>query len=553
MLKGPLKKLNREGFGDILNTAEVARMVLEEKQAQLHLDPQNLILQIEERVAAQSFKELQEAKHSFLGQKAKINWMQCNDENTHYFHSSIKTRRAQKKRLLGSSERVTRVNLGVVRRANSVSDIQASAMAIPVIAAEVRSALFSVPNEKAPGPDVFSSIFFKDAYDIIGEDVVRAVMKFFTNGQLLHQINATVLTLIPKKEGFRFHPMCKALNLCHMSFADDLLIFCRGDPASVTVIMRAMITFSEASGLHINKDKSDIYMNGVAATNEQAIPSISGFKKGYLPFKYLGITISYKRISNVECSLLVDKLVARIRGWGGGEHLSYAGRLLLVKAVLTEINSYWPRIFLLPKAIIHKVESICRAYLWSGTEEHHKAPAVSWDKCYLPKSHGGLGILNCYNCNISTLGKYIWWVANKKDCLWARWALYSTNVVYKWLSGDHLKETSLHLFFECPFSKRCLHLVQQWLGFCWTNDVIARSLTWRGRSLLRKKIKLAALASLVYFIWEGRNKCRVEAWVPHLEHIKKRMHDVLSGRITSLRMEKVHSRDMNWVKEIGLR
>ncbi|KAH0695979.1 hypothetical protein KY289_013461 [Solanum tuberosum] len=27
---------------------------------------------------------------------------------------------------------------------------------------------------------------------------------------------------------FRFHPMCKGLNLTHLTFADDLMIFCYG-------------------------------------------------------------------------------------------------------------------------------------------------------------------------------------------------------------------------------------------------------------------------------------------------------------------------------------
>ncbi|XP_074303648.1 uncharacterized protein LOC141638124 [Silene latifolia] len=203
MLKGPLKKLNREGFGDIINTTEVARIVLEEKQSQLHLDPHNSLLQMEERAVAQSFKHLQDAKLSFLGQKAKVAWMTFNDENTHYFHSSIKARRAQNKvlkildmngnpcsdngsielafieyyqKLLGSSENVTRVNCGVVRRGKCVSDIQSVSMVAEVTKEEVRAALFSIPNEKAPGSDGYSSSFFKDAFDIIGDDVMGAVL-----------------------------------------------------------------------------------------------------------------------------------------------------------------------------------------------------------------------------------------------------------------------------------------------------------------------------------------------------------------------------------------
>lgn len=43
---------------------------------------------------------------------------------------------------------------------------------------------------------------------------------------------------------FHFHPMCKALRLNHLIFADDLMIFCRGDDKSVIRIMEALKHFT---------------------------------------------------------------------------------------------------------------------------------------------------------------------------------------------------------------------------------------------------------------------------------------------------------------------
>ncbi|KAK4400765.1 hypothetical protein Sango_1182600 [Sesamum angolense] len=40
--------------------------------------------------------------------------------------------------------------------------------------------------------------FYKVAWPIIGEEIIRAVLEFFVNGRLLKQINATLLTFIPK-------------------------------------------------------------------------------------------------------------------------------------------------------------------------------------------------------------------------------------------------------------------------------------------------------------------------------------------------------------------
>ncbi|KAL2237611.1 UNVERIFIED_CONTAM: hypothetical protein Sindi_0952800, partial [Sesamum indicum] len=56
----------------------------------------------------------------------------------------------------------------------------------------------SKPWDKAPGPDGYSSGFFKAAWPVVGTEVTRAVLNFFTTGKLLKQVNSTLLALIPK-------------------------------------------------------------------------------------------------------------------------------------------------------------------------------------------------------------------------------------------------------------------------------------------------------------------------------------------------------------------
>ncbi|XP_074271660.1 uncharacterized protein LOC141595592 [Silene latifolia] len=70
-LKSLLNKLNRDGYGRILNAANFAKAYLVEVQTKLHMDPRNLILQTEERIASTTFKELDEAKNMFLGAESK--------------------------------------------------------------------------------------------------------------------------------------------------------------------------------------------------------------------------------------------------------------------------------------------------------------------------------------------------------------------------------------------------------------------------------------------------------------------------------------------------
>ena len=62
---------------------------------------------------------------------------------------------------------------------------------------------------------------------------------------------------------FHFHPMYEKLNLTHLIFANDLMMFCKGDVQSVSRIIEALQHFSSVTGLVANMEKSNIFMAGV--------------------------------------------------------------------------------------------------------------------------------------------------------------------------------------------------------------------------------------------------------------------------------------------------
>ncbi|GKD24600.1 putative reverse transcriptase domain-containing protein [Tanacetum coccineum] len=63
---------------------------------------------------------------------------------------------------------------------------------------EVKSVIFSMGGDRAPGPDGFTVAFFKKACDVVGEDITCVVRDFFSNGKLLKEYNHTIISLIPK-------------------------------------------------------------------------------------------------------------------------------------------------------------------------------------------------------------------------------------------------------------------------------------------------------------------------------------------------------------------
>lgn len=66
------------------------------------------------------------------------------------------------------------------------------------------------------------------------------------------------MNTMKKDPNLNFHLKCGRMGITHLCFADDLLIFCRGDLVSVQMIHKDFLQFYKASSLEANADKSSI-------------------------------------------------------------------------------------------------------------------------------------------------------------------------------------------------------------------------------------------------------------------------------------------------------
>ncbi|GJY67968.1 putative RNA-directed DNA polymerase, eukaryota, reverse transcriptase zinc-binding domain protein [Tanacetum coccineum] len=86
-----------------------------------------------------------------------------------------------------------------------VSEISNANMIRSVTNEEIKRAMFDIGDDKTPGPDGYTSAFFKRGWDVVGLDVCNAIRDFFDNGQILKEINHTLLALIPKELMHNYH------------------------------------------------------------------------------------------------------------------------------------------------------------------------------------------------------------------------------------------------------------------------------------------------------------------------------------------------------------
>ncbi|GJW84458.1 hypothetical protein Tco_0157603 [Tanacetum coccineum] len=167
-LKKPFRKLLYEK-GNLHDNVERLRVELDQVQRDLDADPSNAILREEEAIYGETFTDENVAKafvnhyEVFLGQPG-ITTPFC---DVNFFYNRL-----------------------------DVED--AADMVRPVTSQEVKEAMFSMGNDKAPSPDGYTAAFFKESWDIISKDVTMAVQEFFVNGKLLKELNHTLIALIPK-------------------------------------------------------------------------------------------------------------------------------------------------------------------------------------------------------------------------------------------------------------------------------------------------------------------------------------------------------------------
>ncbi|XP_074293681.1 uncharacterized protein LOC141620810 [Silene latifolia] len=80
---------------------------------------------------------------------------------------------------------------------------------------------------------------------------------------LCMEILSRILRVMRRDPNVSFHPKCVNMGLTHLIFADDLLIFTRGDVPSVQKTAEVLQLFSSWPGLRANFDKSEAYFGGV--------------------------------------------------------------------------------------------------------------------------------------------------------------------------------------------------------------------------------------------------------------------------------------------------
>ncbi|XP_026433405.1 uncharacterized protein LOC113330808 [Papaver somniferum] len=323
---------------------------------------------------------------------------------------------------------------------------------------EIKQAVFDLGANSAPGPDGFSGCFYRHCWDIIQEDLIKAIIFCWDSGYIPNGVNSSLIVLLPKVRGanslrnfrsiglsnFFFKIFTKILDTrlgsvldnlvseeqvafmkgrnihenislaseivnelhikrkdlilaliltspklltcsegyfkinrglrqgdplsplifvliedvlsrnisklfaekkmshmvtrggispTHLFFADDIMIFCKGNLWSINNLEDLLGKYQRTSGQTVCRQKSKIYYGGGSLSRSTYLADYLGMSVATFPDCYLGVqimpgTVRYHHISNV-----FEKIKTQLAGWKGFL-LSFHDRIVLVKTVI---------------------------------------------------------------------------------------------------------------------------------------------------------------------------------------------------------------------------
>ncbi|KAJ1690173.1 hypothetical protein LUZ63_014328 [Rhynchospora breviuscula] len=200
-------------------------------------------------------------------------------------------------------------------------------------------------------------------------------------------------------------------------YADDSIIFFKPCTQQVHFLKMVLLVFQSISGLALNRTKSDLMITYANDTLVAEMAIAMGCRPATFPIKYLGLSLSDKRLRKSDYFPLIDRIRTKLASWSAGL-LSYAGRLVLVNACLTAMPLFFMSAFLVPKWVTKEIDKLRMRFFWHGTSDARKLVMVSWEKICTPKKQGGLGVLSFTEMNKALLARWLWcWISNK-DNMW---------------------------------------------------------------------------------------------------------------------------------------
>ncbi|KAL0298154.1 UNVERIFIED_CONTAM: hypothetical protein Scaly_3071900 [Sesamum calycinum] len=190
--------IQRKQKGNLTENVKLAKAYLDKAQELFAVYRDDILLHLV-KCCRMVYSEAIKLEMSMLKQRAKLRWMKHGDQNSRVFFRKINSKRAKHMIFQITMQLVRIIDLSFLRTElkHTLTLEEASFLIRPVTREEIKEAIFDIDEESAPGPD--------------------------GTGQLLKQVNTTLLALIPKVNLPSYVSDYRPIS-CWRSIADNILL-----------------------------------------------------------------------------------------------------------------------------------------------------------------------------------------------------------------------------------------------------------------------------------------------------------------------------------------
>ncbi|XP_042939510.1 uncharacterized protein LOC122274547 [Carya illinoinensis] len=306
---------------------------------------------------------------------------------------------------------------------------------------EVFEAVSSIPSQSSPGPDGFGSGFYTSYWEIVKDDVWRAVKEFFVSKHLPKYFTASYLVLIPKVESAT-GLLPRLISLEQGAFIPGRSIF---ENISLTQEMVHSINRRIHGGnIMLKVDMAKAYDRVDCAF---LIKLRASFREAEVFVKARGTPIvshlmyaddvmifsngsqrsvrvlqqilsQYERWSGqVHLEDMMNKVRQKISGWKM-RLLSSGGKLILLRHVISSMAIHLLAVLQVPQVTISKIHQLMSSFFWGESDGRDKRKWVEWRYICNPVEEGGLGLRALQDCQKALHMRFAWNLI-QGNSLWA--------------------------------------------------------------------------------------------------------------------------------------
>ncbi|XP_021771322.1 uncharacterized protein LOC110735439 [Chenopodium quinoa] len=274
----------------------------------------------------------------------------------------------------------------------SLSSAQQQLLMAPFSAQEIQSAIFGIDDNKSPGPDGFSSAFFKAHWSDVGRlrlilpSLVADYQNVFVPGRLL---------------------------------SDNALIAHEVSPTACDNLMALLTEFCGLSGQVINLQKSFVKFSPNTPEDYRDYLS-SSLKLHCKPSlgSYLGLPVEFGRSKVDDFGFLIDKVVKRQSDFAD-VGLSSTAKLVIINSILVASFNHILSVFKVPPSICSRIDNLLARFWWKS-DSQSRGLAMRSKSLLRPKGLGGLGIRQLESFNSALLTRQCWRIHQHPQLLVSR-------------------------------------------------------------------------------------------------------------------------------------